>query len=779
MGATVDKQLRYVVTATDKGAGKTIADVGAKGEAASKRLSEGFGRAGRFIGGEVSEAFYRAGDVIDTFGEKGRTAGQKIAGVGAAVAGAGFLLSKMGASEKQASDQLQVAIDNTGKDVEGLNEKIEHAVKHMEKYGDTAVQTKGALTTLTNATHDPEKALTLLGTAADVAAVKHVSLNDAAAMLGKGLNGSAKVFKQFGVEVKKNADGTKDYAGAIQQLAQVVHGQADASANNLNGTLRHLRAEVEDGVAAFGQKYGPAITGAGVAMMVLGPVVGKLGPIIRSMGSAFTTTAVEAEAGAAGIAGANATTAATTTATASEVAAAETTIQASNARTAASFRMLGIGVGAGIGALGTAALVLPSVTGEQINASGQLVNAYKAVTHSTDTSAAAILNWASTTNDARGQVIPVADVLKDLKINSDQLAAGVSGADSEFAKFRDGLAAHAHLSQVDKEALQLLHKEFANTAPTVDDATKALNDNAAAAGPLIAGYGATQDAVDKVSASITKSDESLAAQTLQMQLTNDAAGLLTQGFKKLNDGAMGAEHASNAFKAAEESLDSAVKQGGRSLNDNTHAGRQNVDAMLAGVQAAQAHAEAVAKQTGRVRQGQAVFNQDIETLRKHAYSLGFNKDQVDALIKKYGGLPPEKLTKVDLQDMASGGIANIEAELRSMDGMTSYVNVVERRFGTGAGMLSANAGGNDFFAGGRTHIAEREPEIVDLPRGTKITPVSKMKFSTGSGSAVPVNVHLYVQTLTTDAASQRALVSALEGAIQTGLKIRGLSDAAA
>ena len=59
-------------------------------------------------------------------------------------------------------------------------------------------------------------------------------------------------------------------AGGMVDLANKLHGQASAAADTFGGKLKDIKAHVEDSAAAFGQKYGPAITAAGSAMAVLG-----------------------------------------------------------------------------------------------------------------------------------------------------------------------------------------------------------------------------------------------------------------------------------------------------------------------------------------------------------------------------------------------------------------------------------------------------------------------------------------------------------------------------
>jgi hypothetical protein len=114
----------------------------------------------------------------------------------------------------------------------------------------------------------------------------------------------------------------------------------------------------------------------------------------------------------------------------------------------------------------------------------------------------------------------------------------------------------------------------------------------------------------------------LETQTLAMVAANDAPGVLAQGFDRLNGGTLGAEQANIAFRDSETSVASSVKTNGRALGDNTSACRANLSAVLSSIQAAQAHAQAVGKQSGSVRKATATFHADIDALRSHLIALG-------------------------------------------------------------------------------------------------------------------------------------------------------------
>jgi hypothetical protein len=187
-------------------------------------------------------------------------------GAGGALLGVGTLFTALGSKEKAAHQQLAQAITNTGGSYETYAKQIDEAIKHQEKFGNSSVQTQNALQQLTQATHSPTEALKLLSVTSDVAASKHEDLSQAALDVGKVYNGNTKLLKEYGVVLDKHTHLTKNGQTATEALAGVVRGQAAAAADTFNGKLKAVTTTIEDQVSQFGEKYGPALQGAGAAM---------------------------------------------------------------------------------------------------------------------------------------------------------------------------------------------------------------------------------------------------------------------------------------------------------------------------------------------------------------------------------------------------------------------------------------------------------------------------------------------------------------------------------
>lgn len=285
---------------------KSAGDVAATGEGAATRIHSAFSSMlGTLNKTGVLGPFGAALDGIDTalgqIEQHGKTVGGVMLGVGGTVVGIGGALAALGSKEQAAHAQLQTAVEATGASYDDYAKKVDEAIKHNEKYGQSSVSTQDALRALTEATHDPQKALDLLGTATDLAAAKHEDLTTAAGQVGKVYNGNTKLLKEFGVTIDKTTGQTSDNKTATQALGDVLAGQAAAASDTFTGKLKAMGTAIEDQTAQFGAKYGPAITAAGGAVTLLGGAIEAASAIMgtfktaQEAGTAATEAASTAE----------------------------------------------------------------------------------------------------------------------------------------------------------------------------------------------------------------------------------------------------------------------------------------------------------------------------------------------------------------------------------------------------------------------------------------------------------------------------------------------------
>jgi len=265
-----------------KAFGQSLNQVGAQTEGVAKRGAAAFHS---FLGGiNATGVLGPMGPMLDQVDaaiqrvtEHGAKVGPTMLAAGGGLTALGAGLSAFGSKEQQSQQQLAQAITNTGKNFADYKDRIEAAGKQGEAYGKTTAQTNDALRILTQATHDPAKALDDLSVAFDLSAAKHEDLSTAATAIGRVFNGNNRVLKEFGITSGKDAPAN------LAALANVLKGQASASADTFGGKVSALKAKIEDQVAVFGQKYGPAIQAAGVALMALGTISTVVGPLMGTM----------------------------------------------------------------------------------------------------------------------------------------------------------------------------------------------------------------------------------------------------------------------------------------------------------------------------------------------------------------------------------------------------------------------------------------------------------------------------------------------------------------
>ena len=260
------------------GLGKSFDEGSARGVGAADRLHGAFSGVLNTLNktgvlGPFGDALAAADEGIGRITGHAKEIGPAMMGVGATVAGLGVALQAMGSKDQAAHQQLKASIEATGHSYDEYGGRVESTIKQQEKFGTTADVTQDALRKMTQATGDPTKALGMMGTAANLAAAKHEDLSTASGQLVKAAGGSAKILREFGITAKDSAGHTKTQSEILSELSAKLSGQASASTATFTGHMKVLKAQVEDHISLFAQKYGPAITGVGAAMTGVGAAI--------------------------------------------------------------------------------------------------------------------------------------------------------------------------------------------------------------------------------------------------------------------------------------------------------------------------------------------------------------------------------------------------------------------------------------------------------------------------------------------------------------------------
>jgi hypothetical protein len=159
------------------------------------------------------------------------------------------VLTAEGLKGTEATVKLETAVKNAGGTFEELEPKIHKVAGAMANFGHSQSDTETALARLTDATGDPAKALEQMGLVADIAARKHISLADAADLVGKvDVGKGAKALTQFGVVAAKSADQTKLLTAATKAHESAVDAQSKAQ-EKLHDLMERLAGKTKLTVA--------------------------------------------------------------------------------------------------------------------------------------------------------------------------------------------------------------------------------------------------------------------------------------------------------------------------------------------------------------------------------------------------------------------------------------------------------------------------------------------------------------------------------------------------
>ncbi|MFF7991774.1 phage tail tape measure protein [Kitasatospora xanthocidica] len=250
---------------------------------------------------------------------------------------------------------------------------------------------------------------------------------------------------------------------------------------------------------------------------------------------------------------------------------------------------------------------------------------------------------------------------KDLGVNTADLTAAILGNADALARVRSQMAPAAEAARAYAEGAAEMNdgndaatKSLQKVEGALSGLTPEINNSVAAAKREAEASGAAADSTKGLGA---------AARTTAADIgdTRTAVEKLNDSLDALNGKNISAAKAAISMQASLADLKDKVKENGRELDITTEKGRNVKSAFLDAAAAAQAHAEAVMKQTGSTEQATIVLGEDIEALKRTMKQAGFTQTQIESLTQAYAQLPPAKETRVtdpgavqtikDLQDV--------------------------------------------------------------------------------------------------------------------------------
>jgi hypothetical protein len=219
-------------------------------------------------------------------------------GIATAVAGFTIAATKAAADEEKQVARLNGVLKQRNMLTEENSAAVEAQTAKMENlaFADDAV--RESLITATSFTKDFNEAIKIQNVAADVAAAKNISLEEATALVGKAYQGNTKGLKGLGVQVAKGAKGM----AALDAVTAKYGGSAEAASNTVSGKFAKAQIKMGNIMENFGAAFLPiASDGLSILSDKVLPAVGEglkaIMPIIQTVGKFIMNNLVPAVGG--------------------------------------------------------------------------------------------------------------------------------------------------------------------------------------------------------------------------------------------------------------------------------------------------------------------------------------------------------------------------------------------------------------------------------------------------------------------------------------------------
>jgi hypothetical protein len=178
-------------------------------------------------------------------------------------AGINFAKQSITAAEdfQTAQTKLKVAIKDTGRNIIDYQKPIQDVTEKLGKWGFKSTEVQDALAQMTIGLKDPTKAINKITTAANLAALKHISLAEAGLLVVKTTEGQIKGIKALGIDIAVAASGELKiknakiaHAKAIAHVIDLMKKQGTAS--NISTSGANKLSKAEEKLAHLQAKYG-------------------------------------------------------------------------------------------------------------------------------------------------------------------------------------------------------------------------------------------------------------------------------------------------------------------------------------------------------------------------------------------------------------------------------------------------------------------------------------------------------------------------------------------
>lgn len=205
---------------------------------------------------------------------------------------------------------------------------------------------------------------------------------------------------------------------------------------------------------------------------------------------------------------------------------------------------------------------------------------------------------------------------------------------------------------------------------------------------------------------VTRADRMRDAQKKLKKATGELNDALQDSIDKLSilkDGALSMERANIKWEDSLDNLKASVKSNGKSLDSHTAKGRANRQAIVGAFEALDDKTKADYKNAassknaeGAMKKANDRYKENKKDLRNAAIAAGYNKEEVDKMIKKYLKTPKEIETKI--KNDAKDAKKKAEKYQDALDDIDNEVNTnVGVKFGS-SGKVKLKAGNKTYSA---------------------------------------------------------------------------------
>lgn len=240
---------------------------------------------------------------------------------------------------------------------------------------------------------------------------------------------------------------------------------------------------------------------------------------------------------------------------------------------------------------------------------------------------------------------------------------------------QEGILQAARVAGSSSEAVDRLSQAFANGTTTATAISLTGINVVATMEEVRKQMEAAKQATEGVSqanADLTNANDDLNTALQGVSDAFDSASSTAKGFKdaldKLVNTHLDEQAAADATIASQQAIDEALAKNGKTLDENTEAGRKNRDSIRKSIEDEEKYIEAFLKGGGAVDDASLKLEQYRQSLVDQATQFGLTKDEAENYVNQLGLTPESITTSVQLQHLEAEQ-ERLSGWLKSLDGV--------------------------------------------------------------------------------------------------------------